>query len=97
MVRLPVAEVAVALGAGDGAVLSGSLDGPELLSALPTTIGVGVTRGLVAKAGSGGGIEFVTTTTLTGVGVGSTPDCENADDPRMRRDRDAHKNFIFIR
>ena len=79
--------------AGNG--LSIGAEGPDTLSgALPTIIGVGVTRGRVC-AGLIAGMELVTTTS-TGVGVGSAGDCENVERNDAERNKATQKNFVYI-
>jgi hypothetical protein len=70
-------------------------DGPDILSgALPTMIGVGDMRGRIA-VGLIDGIEFVITS-FTGVGVGSTEDCANAEAAIKETNNATQKNFVFI-
>jgi len=76
-------------------VLSLVADGPDVFSIeLPTIIGVGDTRGRIA-VGLIAGIVSVFTS-FTGVGVGSTLDCENADADIRETNNATQKNFVFI-
>ena len=70
--------------------------GPDIFSAVPTIIGVGVgaTLGRTFCACIGG-IESVMTTS-TGVGVASTADWANPGRVNAEKKRAAHKSFIII-
>lgn len=76
-------------------VLADAADGPEDLSDDPTIIGVGEILGAGFDDSLIVGIEFVTTT-LTGVGVGSTVDCDSAGRLRQETNNATHKSFVFI-
>lgn len=90
-------EAFVAELTGNEEAASAGTEGPDVLSDAPTIIGVGEIRGLTAGAvGLATGIEFVTTT-RTGVGVGSTRDCESAGRLKQTTDSATHKSLVFIR